>query len=103
MVSATLRDSVGMLGDQFLDPIWYVEPDELSIALSIESAANEGSLHLGEYEAFKAAAVDPYVAIRGAYIQYRQRQIQDQDRPTEPNSPLPPPRRPRGGVLQSPP
>jgi len=100
---STLRDSLGTLGDQFLDPLWYVEPDELSIGLSIESAANEGSLHLGEYETFKAAAVDPYVAIRNAYVQYRKRQIEDQDRATEPNRPGPPPRTPRSGILQSPP
>jgi phospholipid-binding lipoprotein MlaA len=100
---STARDSLGMLGDQFLNPIRYVEPEELSLGLSVESAVNEGSLHLGQYETLKAAAVDPYVAIRGAYIQYRKRQIQDQARPTEPNAPGPPPRTPRSGVLQSPP
>jgi phospholipid-binding lipoprotein MlaA len=101
MGPSTLRDSAGTLGDQFLNPLRYVEPDELSIGLSVESATNEGSLHLGEYETFKAAAVDPYVAIRGAYIQYRKRQIQDREQPTDPNSPLPPPRTPRSGILQS--
>ena len=74
---STLRDSVGMAGDQFLNPVRYVEPAEASIGISAASATNEGSFHIGEYEAFKSAAVDPYVAMRGAYIQYRSKQIKE--------------------------
>jgi phospholipid-binding lipoprotein MlaA len=33
---------------------------------------NRVSLTLGDYEALKRAALDPYVAIRNAYYQYRQ-------------------------------
>ena len=83
---STLRDSAGMLGDQFLNPIRYVEPAEVSIGISVESAVNEGSLHIGEYEAFKSAAVDPYVAMRGAYVQYRKKQIWSEDHATNSNS-----------------
>jgi phospholipid-binding lipoprotein MlaA len=83
---SSLRDSVGRLGDQFLNPIRYVEPREVSIALSAASAVSDASLHIGEYETFKAAAVDPYVALRGAYLQYRKQQIQDGDRPPDPNN-----------------
>ena len=82
---STLRDSVGMVGDQFLNPVRYVEPSEVSIGLSVESAVNEASLHMGDYETFKSAAVDPYVAMRGAYAQYRKQQIRGEDRPTDPN------------------
>jgi ABC-type transporter lipoprotein component MlaA len=32
---------------------------------------------MGEYEQFKAASLDPYVAMREVYIQYRTKQIQD--------------------------
>jgi len=86
---STLRDSLGLLGDRFLDPVWYVEPAEVSIGVSIEKAVNEGSLHIGEYEAFKSAAVDPYVAMREVYVQYRQKQIRGEDHPTDPNSAKP--------------
>jgi phospholipid-binding lipoprotein MlaA len=86
---STLRDSVGMLGDQFLNPIRYVEPEELSIGISVESSVNLGSLHLGEYEAFKSASLDPYVAMRGAYIQYRRKQIRGEGPPPDPNSAKP--------------
>ena len=97
---STLRDSVGILGDQFLNPIRYVEPEEVSIGISVENAVNDGSLHIGEYEAFKSAAVDPYVAMRTAYVQYRNRQIRDEGLPTEPNDGGTPARRPRTGALK---
>ncbi len=74
---STLRDSVGFAGDQFLNPTRYVEPVEASIGISASKTVNEGSFHIGEYEAFKSAAVDPYVAMREAYIQYRNKQIQE--------------------------
>ena len=74
---STLRDSVGMVGDAFLNPVRYVKPTEASIGISAADATNDGSFHIGEYEAFKSAAVDPYVAMRGAYIQYRSKQIKE--------------------------
>jgi phospholipid-binding lipoprotein MlaA len=74
---STLRDSVGMVGDGFLNPVRYVKPLEISIGISAADATNDGSFHIGEYEAFKSAAVDPYVAMRGAYIQYRSKQIKE--------------------------
>jgi len=72
---STLRDSAGLLGDQFLNPTWYVEPMEVSIGISGVKLTNESSFHIGEYEAFKSAALDSYVAMRQAYIQYRNKQI----------------------------
>jgi len=33
---------------------------------------NRTSLRIGEYEEFKRAALDPYVAIRDAYNQHRE-------------------------------
>jgi len=74
---STLRDSVGMVGDAFLNPVRYVKPAETSIGISAVDATNKGSFHIGEYEAFKSAAVEPYVAMRGAYIQYRSKQIKE--------------------------
>jgi phospholipid-binding lipoprotein MlaA len=38
---------------------------------------NTTSLSLGEYEALKKAALDPYVALRDAYYQYRQNKIKN--------------------------
>ena len=75
---STLRDSAGMVGDAFLNPVRYVKPAEASIGITAVDVTNKGSFHIGEYEAFKSAAVDPYVAMREAYIQYRKKQIEDE-------------------------
>jgi phospholipid-binding lipoprotein MlaA len=83
---STLRDSVGMVGDMFLDPVRYVEPQAASIGISATSTVNDMSFHLGEYESLKAATVDPYIAMREAYTQYREKQIRGQDHPADPNS-----------------
>ena len=74
---STVRDSVGMVGDQFLNPTRYVEPAEVSIGISAVKITNASSFHIGEYEALKSAALEPYVAIRQAYIQYRNKQIRE--------------------------
>lgn len=87
---STLRDSLGALGNQFLNPVRYVEPTELAAGISVLRATNRGSLHIGEYEALKSAAVDPYVAMRAAYVQYRRMQIRDEGGFTDPNSGEPP-------------
>ena len=74
---STVRDSVGSLGDGFLDPVHYVPPWWLSLGISGARAGNEGSLRRGEYEQFKAESVDPYVAMRQAYMQYRSKKLKE--------------------------
>ena len=74
---STLRDSLGRAGDAFLNPVFYVEHAETAISISAVRFTNERSFHIGEYEAFKSAALDPYVAMRQAYIQNRKKQIQE--------------------------
>lgn len=72
---STLRDSVGMVGDRFLNPITYVKPVEASVAIWSYDKINETSLHIGDYESIKEAAVEPYEAFRDAYIQYRRNKV----------------------------
>jgi phospholipid-binding lipoprotein MlaA len=68
----TFRSFVGWIGDGFLDPVtWYVDPLLLRWAVKGYKKFNEVSLTLGDYEALKEAAIDPYIAIRNAYVQYR--------------------------------
>ena len=74
---STARDSVGMVGDQFLNPLRYVDPREVSIGISIVKGVNAGSFQIGTYEEFKKAAFEPYIAMREFYIQYRRKQIQE--------------------------
>lgn len=74
---STLRDTAGFIGDQFLNPIRYVEPTELSIGISAGKFTNEATFHIGEYEGFKSDAIDPYVAMRDVYIQYRSKKVEE--------------------------
>lgn len=74
---STARDSVGLVGELFLDPVSYVEPTRDALAITAGKIVNNTSLKLGDYEAFKEAALDPYVSMRNAYIQNRDKRIED--------------------------
>lgn len=74
---STLRDTVGFFGDLYVNPINYLEPTSLSIGVGLYRRFNDLSLRIGDYEAVKQAAVDPYVAMRDGYIQFR-RSLVDQ-------------------------
>lgn len=74
---STVRDSVGEVGDMFLNPVFYVEHTETAISISAVRYTNESSFHIGEYEVFKSESVDPYVAMRDMYIQYRNKKIKE--------------------------
>ncbi|MGA7875455.1 MAG: VacJ family lipoprotein [Desulfoferrobacter sp.] len=75
---STLRDSIGVAGDGFMDPMFYL-PISWSSAMGIKTIQymNEVSLRLGEYSDFLRVSLDPYVAMRKGYIQYRQAQIKN--------------------------
>ena len=73
---SSMRDALGRLGDTFLDPIWWVPVDIwTSIGIRAGEAVNDVSLRIGEYEALKEAALDPYVMIRNAYVQNRNKLV----------------------------
>lgn len=72
---STLRDSVGMVGDWFLNPVSYVQPLEADLEIRAGEIVNDTSFHIGDYESLKEAAVDPYIALRNAYIQNRKKKI----------------------------
>jgi phospholipid-binding lipoprotein MlaA len=72
----SFRDGIGFVGDLFLDPRTYIFADYpvMYVVRPVE-IVNETSLRLGEYEDLKNSAIDPYVAIRDAYYQYRENKI----------------------------
>ena len=72
---STLRDSIGMIGDSFLDPVGYVQPWYLVTSASIYSRFNTISFQIEGYETLKQAAFEPYSAFRNAYIQNREERI----------------------------
>ncbi|MHB9098747.1 MAG: MlaA family lipoprotein [Syntrophales bacterium] len=69
------RDTVGLVGDGFLAPYNYLSPWYASAGVWGYDKVNDTSLRIGDYESLKGAAIDPYVAIRDAYVQYRLKQV----------------------------
>ncbi len=69
------RDSVDIAGEYFLDPLSYFGPWYTGIGIRPFKIINNASLVIGEYESLQEAALDPYVAIRDAYTQYRAKAI----------------------------
>jgi phospholipid-binding lipoprotein MlaA len=74
---STLRDSVGLVGDTFLNPFSYVEPVEAAVGIKGYQTVNDTSLKIGDYESLKKAAINPYEAIRDAYIQHRNSKVKE--------------------------
>ncbi len=73
---STVRDTIGRGGDMFLNPLDYIAPGMWEYAaLRAGNVMNSTSLRIGEYEDFKAGALDPYVSMRDVYLNYRARQI----------------------------
>ena len=70
---SSARDSVDLAGDYYLYPVSYIQPWYASAGVSAYEAVNATSLRIGDYETLKQAAIDPYEAIRDAYVQHRQK------------------------------
>jgi phospholipid-binding lipoprotein MlaA len=68
---STVRDTIGMAGDTFLNPVSYIDPFEAAFGVTAYEQLNRTSLELGTYEDLKEASVEPYVGVRDAYIQHR--------------------------------
>ncbi len=69
------RDTVDIAGDYFLYPVSYVYPWYAGIGVRAYEIVNSTSLRIGDYESLKEAAIDPYIAMRDAYIQYRLKKV----------------------------
>jgi phospholipid-binding lipoprotein MlaA len=74
---STIRDTVGWLGDRFLNPNFYVRPIELALGIRAYETVNTTSFRIGDYEDFKEAAIEPYEAFRDAYVQHRKTLVEE--------------------------
>lgn len=75
---SSLRGTFGIAGDIYLDPMAYISFNFTEyVLIRAGDRVNETSLVLGEYESLKKASLDPYVALRDAYYQFRQNKIKD--------------------------
>jgi len=74
---SSLRDTVGLAGDMLLNPVTYVNPAEASVGIKAYDRVNETTFHIGDYEAMKDAAIDPYVSMRNGYLQHRKKLVDE--------------------------
>jgi phospholipid-binding lipoprotein MlaA len=90
---ASLRDGVGLgLSGYFLDPVHYLPEWEYRAAATGVRIVNQSPEQMQAYDQLKAAAVDPYVALRDAYSSRRSRRIVNEAQlPAIPPPALPPP------------
>ena len=72
-----LRDTIGYIGDFFLNPINYIPHMWIVTGIHVFEKINQTSLHLGEYEKLKQESVDYYLQIRDSYEQYRRKEVQE--------------------------
>lgn len=69
------RDTLGRIGDLFADPLFYVTPWELAAGAELYLRFNDVGDMLPLYEDMNRAAVDPYIAMRQAYVNFRRVQV----------------------------
>lgn len=68
---SSVRGTAGMIGDGFLSPWNYIDGLAVVYGTRVFDTVNSTSLQLGEYERFKKASFDPYISLRGAYLDNR--------------------------------
>jgi phospholipid-binding lipoprotein MlaA len=78
------RDGVGLAGDTFMYPMTYISYVYFDFwegaGVYMHEKVNDTSFRIGDYETFKQAAIDPYISMRDAFVQYRQKKVDDSKR-----------------------
>jgi phospholipid-binding lipoprotein MlaA len=74
---SSARDAVGFVGDTFLDPLTYLSPAELAIGANAVRSETNLSFKMDEIDELTGAAVDPYIAVRDAFIQSREKRVKE--------------------------
>jgi phospholipid-binding lipoprotein MlaA len=79
---SSLRDSARFIDSYFLDPVNWLQYDKFggyswrtTVAITAYDKFNELSFQIDDIDAFKKSAFDPYVAIRNAYIEHRNKLV----------------------------
>jgi phospholipid-binding lipoprotein MlaA len=73
------RDTVGLAADTFSTVYPWFMPIYASFSIGVGQRLNWRSLALDQIAAEREAALDYYVAVRNAYMSYRENQIRDQE------------------------
>ena len=72
---STVRDTLGFAGDSFLDPFNYIDPFYIPLGVHAYERINKTSLDLKTYEDLVESSLEPYIAVRDAFIQNRNEMI----------------------------
>ncbi|MBQ7738875.1 MAG: VacJ family lipoprotein [Desulfovibrionaceae bacterium] len=72
---SSLRETVGAVGDWFANPATYLEPWWVSWATKLTLRFNALDRVLPLYEDLTGAAIDPYISMRDAYINFRNNHV----------------------------
>lgn len=77
----TVRDSFGLVGDMFTDPVMYVEGDDARLALAGTRLIDTRARLLKAGKVLAEATDDEYSYVRDAYLQRRQYLVHDGNPP----------------------
>ena len=94
MGPSTVTDFVGIVADNAMNPMGYLVPWYIDFAASVGrravDAVNYRAQHLDQFEEADLYAVDLYGAVQDAYLQRRENQLRQLQRPEVASSPPPP-------------
>ena len=71
----TVRDGLGRVADSFMNPLSYFTPYYVPLSVTVADTVNNRALNMKTYDALKLS-IDPYGAVRNAYLQVRQRKLE---------------------------
>ena len=82
---SNLRDTIGLVGDAFVNPIYYAqkrdwnafESNHIYLFVNTYKITNEYSLHVDEYENIRKDSVDLYKLLKSVYEQRRDTLIEE--------------------------
>ena len=82
---SNLRDTIGLVGDTFVDPIYHAQRRDWNVFksnnfylfLNTYKIENEYSLHVDEYENIRKDSVDLYILLKSVYEQRRDALIKE--------------------------
>ncbi len=78
-----VRDSFGLVGDMFTDPVMYVEGDDARFALIGTRVIDNRANLLKAEKVLDEAAIDEYTYVRDAYMQRREHLVFDGNPPED--------------------
>jgi phospholipid-binding lipoprotein MlaA len=78
-----VRDSFGLVGDMFTDPVMYVEGDDARLAIAGTRVIDTRANLLKAEKVLDEAALDEYSYIRDAYMQRREHLVYDGNPPED--------------------